>query len=157
MVKINICVSIDYENSQIPSQKLSGNIESIRNKLDSYDIPIIGEKKPVSVSSRVTDEANLPQNKSAINFIAKILNYHLFERIRPQLLKIPNQLLTTKFSAALLHICPESLLKLLDRGEIPFQTLKNSKCIQSINLLEYIKQLEQTREDAFFQMRQCEY
>ena len=157
LVKISLCGSINYEHSRIPSQELVGNLDEIKEVLQKYKIPDFNENNPVAISLLVKDKANQPQYQLAIRDISMILNYYLIKRVRQQLEKIPNQLLTTEFSADLLHISQESLMELLNRGEIPFQMSKNFQSIRSSDLHEYIKKLSKIREQAFFEMRQCEY
>ena len=157
LVKIDLCVSIEFENCQIPSQKFYGNLDVIKEELQTNEIPKIKESNPVAISLLVKDEANLSQYKLAIREIAKILNYYLIKRVKQQLVKIPNQLLTTEFSATILHFRHEFLVEILVRGEIPFQTFNSSKCVRASDLLKYIKKLEKTRKKAFYEMRQCEY
>ena len=156
LVKVDICVSINYENSQIPSQQFSGNIDTIKNVLRKYDIPNINESNPIAISLLVKDEANLPEFKVAIPEITKILYYYLFKRIRQQLKKIPNQLLTTEFSAAILYVRHEYLLEILEKGKIPSHRFENSNCVRSIDLHEYKKKMDESREAAFCELLQGE-
>ena len=156
LVKVNLCVSIDYENCRIPSYKLFGNVETVRNELDLYDIPNINENQPIAISMQIDDEPNLPQYKIAITEITHILYYHLFERIRQQLPNIPNQLLTTEFSATVLCIHHDSLLELFEEGVLQNETFEKAKCVKSIDLFEYITKINASRESAFIELLQCE-
>ena len=157
LVKIDLCGSINYEHSQLPSQEFLGNINEIKEVLQKYKFPDFNENDPVTISLIVKDEANQPQYEVAIREIAMILNYHLIKRVRLLLKKIPNQLLTTEFSANILNIRHESLMELLDQGEITFKKSKGSQCVRTSDLYEYINKLANIREEAFFEMRQCEY
>ena len=155
LVKIDLCGSINYEHCRIPSQKFYGNLDEIKETLQKYNVPDFNESNPIAISLLVNEESNQLQYKLAIREITMILNFYLFKRIRLQLIKIPNQLLTTEFSANILHIRHESIMELLDQGEIPCQTSKNFQCVRSSDLYGYIKKLEKIREKAFFEMRQC--
>ena len=157
LVKIDLCGSIYYEDSQIPSQEFLGNINEIKEVLQKYKFPDFNENDPVTISLIVKDEANQPQYEVAIREIAMILNYHLIKRVRLLLMNIPNQLLTTEFSANILNIQHESLMEILDQGEITFKISKGLKCVRSSDLCEYINQLAKVRKEVFFEMCQYEY
>ena len=157
LMKVDICASISIKNSRNSSKKFFGNVESIRNSLDIYDIPKIIGNKPIAISLLVKDLANSPQHKRAISEITQILNFHLFERIRLQLPKFPSQLLTTQFSAAILCIRHDSLLEILEEGEISFERVDNIKCIRSIDLYKYMKNLEKIREGVLAELFQSGY
>ncbi len=157
LAKIDLCISIVYEHSQIPSQEFLGNLDGIKDALQKYKFPDFNESNPVAISLFVRNRANQPQYEVAIRDIAMILNYHLTKRVRLLLMKIPNQLLTTEFSANILNMRHESLMELLDQGEISFKKSKGLQSVRSSDLCEYINKLGKIREEAFFEMRQCEY
>ena len=148
LLKVDLNVKIDCENCQVQSQKLYGNVEKIRNDLDSYEIPKISENKPIAISMQVRDEANLPQYEIAISEITHILYFHLFESIRQQLPNNPNQLLSTEFSAMLLCIDHDSFLELLEEGALQYEKFEDFKCVKSIELFEYISKINESRESA---------
>ena len=154
--KVDISITIDYKNCRLPSLKLYGNVETLRSDLDLYDIPKISEKNPIAISIQVRDEANLLQNETAILEITHILNFHLCERIRQQLPNIPNQLLSTEFSAMLLCIHHDSILELLEEGVLQYENFENVKCVKSIDLFEYLTKIYESRELALSELLQCE-
>ena len=156
LVKVNICVSINYENSRLPSQYFNGNIDTLKDVLRKYDIPNINESNPVAISLFVKEEANLPQFKEVIPEITKILYFYLLKRIRKLLQKIPNQLLITEFSAAILCIRHESFLEILEEGQIPSHRFENFKCVKSLDLHKYKKKIDEPREETFRELLQGE-
>ncbi len=156
LLKVNICVGINYENSRLPGQFFSGNIDTMKDILRKYNIPNINESNPVAITLLVKDQANLPQFKVAISEITKILYYYLLKRIRKQLLKIPDQLLTTEFSAAILCIRHESFLEILEEGKIPSHRFGNFNCVKSIDLFKYKEKIDESREIAFQELLQGE-
>ena len=157
LANIEICASINFINCRNRSEEFNGNVESIRNSIDSFDIPNISESNAVAITLQVNETKNSLQNESAISDITEILTYHLFERIRQQLPKIPNQLLTTEFSAAILCIPHESFMELLNKGEISSEVINDVMCVRSNNLYKYMKKVDKMREKVLTDLFQTGY
>ena len=77
LAKIDLCVRVNYENSEISSQEFRGNIDVIKNVFRRYELPAIKEKNPVAITLLVKDKENLPQFKLAIPEITQILYFYL--------------------------------------------------------------------------------
>ena len=154
--KSKVTIGLNFDNGSIQTQYLSGSIDDLIAQINNYKLPETDKNYPVDISISYNEKelqklqsSHTPEPKSV-----GILFFYFLKSVKDQLVNRPKQFVSTELAANILNIQHESMLELLQDGEIPFSKIKNSKCVCSKNLFKYREMKRKKRSDLLTQLMQ---
>ena len=155
-LEVKISVGLIVKSNTIYDQKLSGTIKKIISKIEEFVIPKLSEKHPLQLTLTYTDKEarKLKPFDIQILDVVNVLYFHIFRNFESQLVKKPTQLISTKLAAGILNIQHESLMKVLERGDIPYSQINNKECLRCGDLFKYERKVKKNRSEALTKLIQ---
>ena len=156
--KTKVTIGLNFDNGSIQTQYLNGSIKSLINQISDYKIPKSNINYPVDISISYDEEElrNLQSSYTPEPRSATVLFYYFLKSVRHQLADKPEQFMSTELAASILNIQHESMLEILNDGEIPFNKINNSICVSSENLFKYRDVMKKERSKLLTQLAQCD-
>ena len=144
---------------QFRAQYLNGSIKSLINQISNYKVPESNKNYPIDISISYDGEEmrNLQSSHTPESSIVTVLFFYFLKSVKHQLADRPEQFLSTELAASILNIQHESMLEILNDGEILYSKFNNSICVRSENLFKYRDVMKKERSELLTQLAQCDY